>query len=725
MSYLTNSLLNIFFFLFSWISYSKLAAKESIFYSYNRYINGFAAILDENQAIALARNPNVVSIFENQKRKLHTTRSWSFLGMESDEGIPPNSIWKAARFGEDTIIGNLDTGAWPESKSFNDAGYGPVPSRWMGVCEGGANFTCNKKLIGARYFNKGFEAENGPMSANLTTARDQEGHGSHTLSTAGGNFVPGANVFGNGNGTAKGGSPRARLAAYKVCWPSFTGGCYDADILAAVESAIHDGVDVLSISLGSSARDFASDTLSIGAFHAVQQGIVVVCSGGNDGPTPGTVTNVSPWMITVAASTVDRDFVNYVALGNKRHFKGVSLSSGGLPRGKFYPLVDGVQVKAGNATDKLALLCEDGSLDPAKAKGKIVLCLRGDSARMDKSFEVRRAGGIGLILVNDKEDGNDITADPHFLPASHLNYADGIAIFQYINSTKSPMAFITHVKTEMGIKPSPMVADFSSRGPNPIIDSMIKPDIAAPGVSILAAFSEYATATDFPLDTRRVSFNFESGTSMACPHISGVVGLLKTLYPKWSPAAIKSAIMTTAKTRDNSMKSILDYNKAKATPFQYGAGHVHPNNAIDPGLVYDTTIEDYMNFICAQGYNSTTLKRFYNKPYLCPKSFPLTDLNYPSISVPKLTIGVPVTINRRLKNVGTPGTYVARVKVSSKVSVTVKPSTLQFNSVGEEKAFKVVFEYKGKGQGKGHVFGTLIWSDGNHFVRSPMAVKLG
>lgn len=173
------------------------------------------------------------------------------------------------------------------------------------------------------------------------------------------------------------------------------------------------------------------------------------------------------------------------------------------------------------------------------------------------------------------------------------------------------------------------------------------------------------------------------------------------------------------------MKSILDYNKAKATPFQYGAGHVHPNNAIDPGLVYDTTIEDYMNFICAQGYNSTTLKRFYNKPYLCPKSFPLTDLNYPSISVPKLTIGVPVTINRRLKNVGTPGTYVARVKVSSKVSVTVKPSTLQFNSVGEEKAFKVVFEYKGKGQGKGHVFGTLIWSDGKHFVRSPMVVKLG
>ncbi|CAK9321723.1 unnamed protein product [Citrullus colocynthis] len=291
--------------------------------------------------------------------------------------------------------------------------------------------------------------------------------------------------------------------------------------------------------------------------------------------------------------------------------------------------------------------------------------------------------------------------------------------------TRSPVAFITHVKTELGIKPSPMMGDFSSRGPNPIVDSMIKPDITAPGVNILAAVSEFAKATNLPFETRQVPFNLEIGTSMSCPHISGIAGLLKTLYPKWSPAAIKSAIMTTAKTRDNSNKSILDYNKVKATPFIYGAGHVHPNNAMDPGLVYDTTNEDYMNFLCAQGYNYTILKKFYNKPFVCAKSFAITDLNYPSILVPNLTVGTTVTINRRVKNVGTPGTYVARVKMSSKVSVSVEPSTLQFNSVDEEKAFKIVFQYKGQGKVQSHVFGTLIWSDGKHFVRSPIAVALG
>lgn len=162
----------------------------------------------------------------------------------------------------------------------------------------------------------------GPLNISFNTARDKQGHGSHTLSTAGGNFVPGANVFGYGNGTAKGGSPKARVAAYKVCWPATSGGgCYDADILAGFEAAISDGVDVLSVSLGSKPEEFAYDSMSIGAFHAVQQGIVVVCSAGNDGPGPGTVSNISPWMFTVAASSIDRDFTSYASLGNKKHYK--------------------------------------------------------------------------------------------------------------------------------------------------------------------------------------------------------------------------------------------------------------------------------------------------------------------------------------------------------------------------------------------------------------------
>lgn len=179
-----------------------------------------------------------------------------------------------------------------------------------------------RKLIGARYFNKGYANYAGTLNSTFNTARDHEGHGSHTLSTAGGNFVAGANVFGFGNGTAKGGSPKARVAAYKVCWPPIDKNeCFDADIMAAFDAAISDGVDVLSVSLGGGPSDYFQDGISIGAFHAVKNGIVVVCSAGNSGPDAGTVSNVSPWILTVGASTIDREFANYVALGNKKHLK--------------------------------------------------------------------------------------------------------------------------------------------------------------------------------------------------------------------------------------------------------------------------------------------------------------------------------------------------------------------------------------------------------------------
>merc|ERR1719183_618740 len=187
-----------------------------------------------------------------------------------------------------------------------------------------------------------------------------------------------------------------------------------------------------------------------------------------------------------------------------------------------------------------------------------------------------------MILANDKDNGNDISPDPHFLPTSHISYADGQQVFAYINSTKSPIAFMTRVRTQLGIKPSPFVASFSSRGPNLVDAGILKPDITAPGVNIIAAYSEAGSirATSVDVDKRRFPYYILSGTSMSCPHVSGIVGLLKTLHPEWSPAAIKSAIMTTAETRDNNKGTILDSaNNLKATPFAYGAGHVQPNHA--------------------------------------------------------------------------------------------------------------------------------------------------
>ncbi|MBA0701336.1 hypothetical protein Goari_022681, partial [Gossypium aridum] len=596
-------------------------AREAIFYSYTRHINGFAAHLDDEVAAQIARHPKVVSLFLNKGRKLHTTRSWDFLGLDHNGVVPSNSIWNKTRYGEGTIIGNLDTGVWPESKSFSDDGYGPIPSKWKGICQNqkDAGFHCNRKLIGARYFNKGYASVAGKLNSSFDTPRDKEGHGTHTLSTAGGNMVPRASVFGFGKGTAKGGSPRARVAAYKVCWPPVSGNeCFDADILAAFDVAIQDGVDVLSVSLGGDPTAFFNDSVAIGSFHAIKHGIVVVCSAGNSGPADGTVSNIAPWQITVGASTMDREFRSVVVLGNNMHYKGQSLSSKVLPDKKFFPLLSAADAKLANASIQNATLCQAGALDPKKVTGKILVCLRGKNARVDKGQQAALAGAVGMILANDFLTGNEIIADAHLLPASHINYTDGLAVFAYINSTKNPMARIMPVTTLIGTKPAPFMAAFSSKGPNTITPEILKPDITAPGVSVIAAYTEAEGPTNEDFDKRRVQFNSVSGTSMSCPHVSGIVGLLKTRYPNWSPAAIKSAIMTSATTLDNANERILNASYIKAGPFSYGSGHIQPNLAMNPGLVYDLSTKDYLNFLCTLGYNDTLISAFSQDNYKCP-----------------------------------------------------------------------------------------------------------
>ncbi|XP_038678469.1 subtilisin-like protease SBT5.3 [Tripterygium wilfordii] len=550
-------------------------AKNAIFIQYTLNINGFGAMLEEEEAAEIAKHPDVVSVFLNKKNYLFTTKSWDFLGLENGKIIPDGSIWKKARFGEDTIIGNIDTGVWPESKSFSDEGYGPVPSRWKGQCQEDKTenpVRCNRKLIGTRVFNKLGEAD--------SSARDQSGHGTHTLSTAAGNFVPGLHVYNQPNGTAKGGSPRARVVAYKACDSQ---GCNDVDILAAFDAAISDGADVLSVSLGRAEPvSFFEEGISIGALHAVAKGMVVVASAGNNGLEEGKVGNASPWIFTVAASTIDRDLSN-------------------------------------------------GS----------------------KSF-VR----------------------------------------------------------------APAMADFSSTGPNEFEPALLKPDITAPGVDIIAAYSEDPEAYE---EGKPVPFKALSGTSMSCPHVSGIVGLLKTLYPQWTPAAIRSAIMTTATTADNTNQFIQNPFFKKATPFNYGAGHVQPNLAADPGLVYDLQINDYLNFICAHGYNESFIRKIYGKPYACPKSISIANFNYPSITVPDLESSI--TITRRVKNVGSPGTYRATIEAANGLSISVTPTILVFDAIGQEKSFSVTLESKIKNEPKEYVFGNLVWSDGKHNVRSPLVVK--
>ncbi|RZR78305.1 hypothetical protein BHM03_00003578 [Ensete ventricosum] len=332
------------------IKNSKEKVQDAIFYSYTHHINGFAAYLEVEEAMKVSGRaclrfsfrccalrekvlfkhcflflwleyPGVLSVIPNRGYTLHTTHSWEFLGLERDGRVPKHSLWRKARFGEDTIIANLDTGVWPEAQSFRDDDLGPIPSKWKGICQNDfdESFSCNRKLIGARYFNKAYEAVVGQLNDTFFSPRDYDGHGTHTLSTAAGGAVPGANIFGYGNGTAKGGSPRARVAAYKVCWPPVNGSeCFDADIVAAFDAAIEDGVDVISVSLGGDPADYFRDGLAIGSFHAVRKGITVVCSAGNSGPQLATVSNLSPWMLTVGASTMNRQFPSSLIFDDKR-----------------------------------------------------------------------------------------------------------------------------------------------------------------------------------------------------------------------------------------------------------------------------------------------------------------------------------------------------------------------------------------------------------------------
>lgn len=316
------------------------AAMESMLYSYKHSFSGFSARLTAEEASILSKLPEVNSVFLSQERKLHTTRSWEFLGMDdamskatAKNDSSERSLREKAKYGKGTVIGMLDSGIWPESESFKDDGMDPIPASWKGVCEAGDSFNssnCNRKLIGARMYIKAYEERFGKLNVKATgefrSVRDKDGHGTHTASTAAGREVRGAAAMGGfGRGTASGGAAHARLAIYKVCWPlpgedpTGENTCGDADMLAAFDDAVADNVDVLSVSIGYGRGlqpPFDSDAIAIGALHAVRYGVTVVCSGGNDGPAPATVANLAPWILTVAASSVDRTFFAPVMLGD-------------------------------------------------------------------------------------------------------------------------------------------------------------------------------------------------------------------------------------------------------------------------------------------------------------------------------------------------------------------------------------------------------------------------
>ncbi|KAJ6708700.1 PROPROTEIN CONVERTASE SUBTILISIN/KEXIN [Salix koriyanagi] len=500
--------------------------KNALVQSYEHGISGFAARLSAAEAQSIAKKPGVVSVFPDPVYQLHTTRSWDFLKYGTDIVIDsrPHSDSNSSSAEYVAVIGILDTGISPESESFRGKDLGPIPSRWNGTC-GDAHDFCNGKIIGARSYNSPDDDDEGTRQC--TKRYDRAWHSC--------------------------GSPGSRIAMYRVCTRY---GCQGSSILAAFSDAIKDGVDILSLSLGSPASymfDYKEDPIAIGAFHAVENGITVVCSGGNDGPSEETVTNVAPWILTVAATTIDRKFESNVVLQGKKVVKGEAINFADIGTSPVHPFLYGKSAKKTDATESEARNCNPDSMDGEMIKGKIVLCDNDDNSYTihDKEDEVQSLGGIGLVLVDDKTSG--VASNYNEFPLTVISSKDAPAILSYLNSTKNPVATILPSTVVSQYKPAPTVAYFSSRGPSSLSRNILKPDIAAPGVDILAAWM--ANDTEVTLKGKESpKFNIISGTSMSCPHVSGMAAVIKSQYPSWSPSAIKSAIMSTA-SQINNMKA--------------------------------------------------------------------------------------------------------------------------------------------------------------------------
>jgi subtilisin family serine protease len=658
-------------------------------YDYTAAFNGVAARLTAKQAQALAKSPGVTGLFANERRELTTNTTPEFLGLTGAGGVW-DELGGTGRDGAGSgfVVGVVDTGVWPENPQlrFADSPKRRIPG-WAGICESGENFSqqsCNDKLIGARYFTEGIGMRN-IAAYDFKSPRDYDGHGTHTMTTAAGSPAE-AVVDGTDYGTVSGMAPGARVAAYKACWVDRTGddGCFSIDTVAAIDAAVADGVDAINFSIGAASETTVLNPDEIAFLFAADAGVFVAASAGNEGPGASTTDHVSPWLTSVAAST-SKINEQVALLGNGERYVGAS-STESLDEA---PAVLAGDIPAAGADPADAALCVPGTLDPSAAAGTVVVCDRGVIARVDKSKAVKAAGGAGMVLVNTSP--NSLNADLHFVPSVHVDEVDGAAIKQYVGSTANPTIAIVPVNPGESTTEVPDVAEFSSRGPSLTTGGdVVKPDIAAPGVDILAGVS--------PVSDVGRTWDLLSGTSMASPHVAGISVLIQQQHPDWTPAMVKSALQTTA----------VDH-VTTTSPFEQGAGLVQPAPAGDPGLVYDAGWDDWLAFIDGQGLDLDGVD-----------PIDASDLNQASIGIGQLAGRQ--TVSRTVTNVGTGGTYRATVQGLSGVDVDVEPATLSL-APGESASFTVTFTTEDDATLGEWSTGSITWTKGSTGVRSPVAVK--
>lgn len=682
-------------------------------YDYIYALNGFAAKLTAAQANALAKQPGVIAVRPDEMKYPTTDSAPTFLSLNVYEGP-----WDKGYTGEGVVVGVIDSGIWPEHPSFADDGsYATLPvtledTPGNPACDFGntahnpadAPFTCNNKLIGARQMLATYRLLQGAMPDEYDSARDDSGHGTHTASTAAGNAGVEASVLGMPRGTISGIAPRARIIAYKGL--GYLGG-FTSDLAAAIDQAVADGVDVINYSIGGGAAGPGADEIAF--LFAAYAGVFVATSAGNAGPGPATLGNpgTMPWVTTVGANTQRRFFEGSAELGDGSEYFGASITGST----DWLQMVDAQSL--GNE------LCQPSMPFTGDITDKIVLCRRGAIARADKSRAVYEAGGAGMIMYNNDDVGNLVT-DTHFVPSVHIDQTPGLAIKTYIAFAFEPTAKINGgVVDEWPSAPSMTI--FSSRGPNPVAEDIIKPDVTAPGTQILAGFSPTSYDDyDYPGEL----FAAIQGTSMSSPIVAGAFALIKQAHPDWSEAMAKSALMTTAyhDVRDNNRVSMAD-------PFDMGAGHINPGgewskgSVDEPGLAYDAGLFEYAAFTCGMDWDVFTAGSCDFLKSIGVPSEPY-NLNYPSIGVGNLPGSQ--TVQRTVTSVAKEKgwrTYNVSVDAPPGYEVTVSPSSIRLKR-GQTATYDVTITNVGAPIGEWR-FGSLTWHEknGEYSVYSPIAVR--
>ncbi|GJP40977.1 hypothetical protein CLOM_g629 [Closterium sp. NIES-68] len=709
--------------------------RANVLYSMRHVSNAFVARLTPKQLQQLKRHPAVAEIKPNYPISKLTTNSANFLKL-------PETLWSTRgrdRAGEGVVVGIIDTGIWPEHPSFSsdvDLLYPDPPATWKGTCQVTADFQCNRKVIGARYFNGGFRAAYGQEDTltDWTSPRDADGHGTWCAAAAAGNsnvpiiLFPRKTNLGNITGMA----PRAFLAAYKVFWGNAKSAgttATSADVEAAVNAAVADGVDVISLSLGS-ADPSATYFSDLAYLYANLAGTVVVYASGNSGPPPfswymyRSISNFSPFYLTVGASTIARRYTSAAILGDGRIVPLFGFGSGNVAVQRL-GLVEGAAARAAWKSESRAQYCTEGSLNATKVAGKIVLCAYGSTSTASKAAEVASKGGKAIIVTDMPVEAR--LFPPIYevrLPVMGAEAGATSVLRNHTRTMASPTAsFAYNFKTDINTDQAPDVASFSSTGPitNPAAaprlsfptNDILKPDIIGPGVSLWAAAPASSLAS-----SSTPTFAMLSGTSMATPHLAGVAALLVERYPSWTPSQVMSAIMTTAYVTNNKRGPIvMGTTGGAATPWDMGAGHVNPKGLMDPGLTFPTNAADYYNFLAGQNLDyAKTVAPIGTK--LTP--IPAYNLNRPTISVSRLNKTVLLT--RWVQNVAdTVSNYTAYIVAPPGVITLINPHRFTIPPMG---IVSFALRFTVVTASPDFQFGSLTWRDQfGHVVRSVLAVQ--